>query len=374
MDSLIPIVIWLPPQFNPELDNTASRLLKARIAQFNQEHPHLAVQYRVKDEIGAAGLIESLAATSKVAHQSLPDLVLLSDTQLKDGFNRALIYPYTFEIPSDEDPDWYYLAGELGRLNEQTYSLPIGADGLVMVYNSRLIESTPLNWDDLLRSAYLFSFPAADPDALFTHGLYLSQGGLLTDENNAIQIQAEALTPVLEFYAQASSQALLPGDVTQLETDEKSWEKFIYGGRQVTVTWASRYFSLVDDTLTASPLLTQDGTPITMVSGWGWALTNPDPNKQLAAAELARFLTEADFAGEWSQAAHLLPMRPNGLDYWVDENDKMLASQLMPAAVAIPADEVLDTTGKLFELAVIQTLSGELTALEAAEMAASKPE
>ena len=43
---LIPIVIWLPPEFNPDLDNTASRLLKARIGQFNQEHPHLAVQYQ----------------------------------------------------------------------------------------------------------------------------------------------------------------------------------------------------------------------------------------------------------------------------------------------------------------------------------------
>ena len=38
-----------------------------------------------------------------------------------------------------------------------------------------------------------------------------------------------------------------------MELDQESWEKFIYGGRQVTITWVSRYLSLIDDTLTAVP-------------------------------------------------------------------------------------------------------------------------
>jgi ABC-type glycerol-3-phosphate transport system substrate-binding protein len=315
-------------------------------------------------------MLESLSSTSKVAPQSLPDLVLLSDAQLHNGFNSNLIYTYPFTIPSNDDPDWYNLVEELGNFNQQTYSLPVGVDGLLMVYNSRLIESQPLNWDDILRSAYLFSFPAADPEALYTHALYLSEGGELISEDGSVQIQAEALTPVLDFYSQAGSQTLLPGDIAQLDTDQKSWDKFIYGGRQVTVTWASRYFSLVDDTLTASPLLTQEGSPITLVKGWGWALTTPDPNKQLVAAELARYLTEADFIGEWTQAAHLLPLRPNALTYWSDDNDRMLASQLMPAAAVIPANDILEITGDYLSTAVIQTLTGELTAQEAAEQAA----
>ncbi len=371
-DSLIPIVIWLPPEFSPDLDNTAGRLLKSRIAEFNQDHPQLSVQYRIKDKSGAAGLLESLSVTGKVAPQSLPDLVFFSDAELHTAFNSSLVYPYPFNIPSEDDRDWYNLAGDLGSFNGQTYSLPIGVDGLVMVYNSRLIENTPLNWDDLLRSGYLFTFPAADPQALLTHALYLSQGGLLTNEQDSIQLQAEALAPVLGFYSQADSLALLPGEIDLMDTDSKSWESFIYGGRQVTVTWASRYLSLIDDSLTASPLLTQDGSPITVVSGWGWALTTPDPNKQLVAAELARFLTDADFAGEWTQAAHLLPLRPNALSYWVDDLDRMLASQLMPSALAIPSEEILETSGSILKQAVIQTLTGELTAQEAAEQAASE--
>ena len=104
---------------------------------------------------------------------------------------------------------------KLGSFNEQTYSLPIGVDGLVMVYNSRLIESQPLNWDDLLRSGYLFSFPAADP-AGFVHPwtVPLSQGGQLTDENGVIQIQAEALAPVLEFYSQPAARPCCRRDCT----------------------------------------------------------------------------------------------------------------------------------------------------------------
>ncbi|MFN2146318.1 MAG: extracellular solute-binding protein [Anaerolineales bacterium] len=212
-DSLIPIVIWLPPEFSPDLDNTASRLLKTRIAEFNQEHPHLSVQYRIKDNSGAAGLLEALSVTGKVAPQSLPDLVFCSDAELHTAFNSNLVYPYPFNIPSDDDQDWYNLTEDLGSFNGQTYSLLIGVDGLVMVYNTRLIENTPLNWDDLLRSGYLFTFPAADPEALLTYALYLSQGGQLTDEQDSIQIQVEALAPVLSFYSQAGSLALLPGGI-----------------------------------------------------------------------------------------------------------------------------------------------------------------
>jgi ABC-type glycerol-3-phosphate transport system substrate-binding protein len=368
---LIQIVIWLPPEFSPDLDNVASRLLKARLSQFGQDHPHLAIQYRIKDKDGPAGLLESLVTTSKVAPQALPDLVLFPDEELRDAFNSSLIYPYQTNIPSTEDTDWYNIVEELGKFREKTYSLPLGVDGLLMVYNSRLIESTPVTWDDLLRSGYLFSFPAADPDAIITHALYLSQGGLLSNEQNAVGIESEPLTNVLEFYSQAGSLALLPPETAQMELDQESWEKFFYGGRQVTISWVSRYLSLFDDTLTAAPLLTQDGVPITLVNGWGWALTNPDPNKQLAAAELARWLTTADFVGEWTQAAHLLPLRPNALSYWADETDQMLASQLMPSALPIPPDDILSITGPRMKLAVVQTLTGELTAQEAAELAAS---
>ena len=187
-------------------------------------------------------------------------------------------------------------------------------------------------------------------------------------------IDPEPLTRVLEFYSQTGSNALLPPDVASLGTDNESWEKFIYGGRQVAVTWASRYFTLVDDTLIATPLLTYDGTPITLVSGWGWALTNPDPNKQLAAAELARFLTDADFVGEWTQAAHLLPLRPNALSYWANADHGLLASQLLPVARPVPPEETLRISSRVIMQAVIQTLTGDLTAGEAALLAASSIE
>ena len=81
-DALIPIVIWLPPQFNPELDNTASQLLNARLAQFSQDHPQLAIIYRIKNRTGPAGLLDSLTVTSKVASQSLPHLLLFHEEEL----------------------------------------------------------------------------------------------------------------------------------------------------------------------------------------------------------------------------------------------------------------------------------------------------
>ena len=63
-----------------------------------------------------AGLLESLSATSKVAPQSLPDLVLLLGWATARGIQQRLVYPYPFNIPSEDDRDWYHLAGEIGQL------------------------------------------------------------------------------------------------------------------------------------------------------------------------------------------------------------------------------------------------------------------
>ena len=159
-----------------------------------------------------------------------------------------------------------------------------------------------------------------------------------------------------------------------MKTDSKSWENFIYGGRQVTVTWASRYLSLIDDTLTASPLLTEDGSPITSGKRLGMGADHPDPNKQLAAAESGplpdgRRIRRRMDPGSPSASSAARMRCPTGQMII----DRMLASQLMPVGVGNPIrGDPQQPQGSFYKQAVIQTLTGELTALEAAEQAASE--
>ena len=148
---LIPIIIWLPPQFDPELGTPASEVLKARLEAFNLDHPNLAVSYRIKNETGPAGLLDSLSSTSKVAPEALPDLVLFSDSELQNAIERSLVYQYPNPIPSSEDTDWFNVAASISSYQGQTYGMPLAADGLTMVYDADLIEDVPRSWEDLIR-------------------------------------------------------------------------------------------------------------------------------------------------------------------------------------------------------------------------------
>ena len=120
---------------------------------------------------------------------------------------------------------------------------------------------------------------------------------------DSITLQSEPFTSVLNIYQQAHAANILPSNPTQIDSDESAWIKFNETNKQILITWASRFLGQADETLTATSLPTLTGQPFTLVKGWGWAIANSDPNKQAAAAELAKYLTEAEFAGPWTQAS-----------------------------------------------------------------------
>ena len=366
----INLIIWLPPQFAPSQDNEAGILLQERLDAFNQLNPRLQVSYRIKSETGPANLLESLYATSGVAPLVLPDLVLFSAADMQIAAEQSLIYPYPEGYPEEEDSDWYNIASTLSSRQNQRYLLPLAADSLVMVYNSELLETAPRSWNDLLNAGNIISFPSADPKSIFTIAQYLSNGGILKDENENIILQPEILSVVFNNYEQALNANILPPNPTQINSDDSSWDRFISTNKQIAITWTSRYFALNDEMLLATTMPTTAGQQFTVIKGWGWALANPDPNRQIAAAELASFLTEAEFAGPWTQATYLLPLRPFALSYWQDESKQILASQLLPIANLVPPPDILNIVSKPITEAVLDVLTDVLPPEDAAMVAA----
>jgi ABC-type glycerol-3-phosphate transport system substrate-binding protein len=366
----IKLTIWLPPQFAPSQDNEAGILLQERLDTFNQLNPRLQVSYRIKSETGPASLLESLYATSGVAPLVLPDLVLFSASDMQIAAEQSLIYPYPEGYPAEEDSDWYNIASILSSHQNQRYMLPLAADALVMVYNSDLLETAPRTWNDLIIAGNIISFPSADPKSIFTLAQYLSNDGTLIDENENIFLQPEVLSVVFSNYEQALNANILPPNPTQINSDESSWDKFISTNKQIAITWTSRYFAQTDEMLLASTMPTTSGQQFTVIKGWGWALGNPDPEKQIAAAELASFLTEAEFVGPWTQSTYLLPLRPFALSYWENESKQILASQLLPIANLVPSPEILNIVSQPITEAVLDVLTDVLSPEEAAQVAA----
>ena len=365
----IALTIWLPPQFAPSQESEAGSLLQERLDSFTQLYANLQINIRIKSETGPASLLESLYATSGVAPLVLPDLVLLSTADMHMAAEQNLIFPYPAGYPAEDDSDWYNVATTLSSYQNQRYMLPLGADAMVMVYNSELIETAPRSWTDLLNEGKIISFPAADPQANFTIAQYLSSGGILRDADENIILQAGPLASVLEIYHQAYEANILPPNPTQIDSDEIAWTRFVETNKQILITWTSRYFGQSDEQLSATALPTLTGQPFTLVKGWGWAITSPDPNKQIAAAELAQFLTDAEFAGLWSQATYLLPLRPFALSYWESEADQILASQLLPLSTRFPAPLVLNLVSPPITDAVLDVLNAEQTPEAAAQIA-----
>jgi len=107
--------------------------------------------------------------------------------------------------------------------------------------------------------------------------------------------------------------------------------------------------------------------PFTLIDGWAWTISAQDPNRQAAAAELSSFLSEAVFAGEWTQAAGYLPLRPSALAVWEEGPKKVLGGKLMPVAEVVPPPSVTTQISPLLSQAVISLLKGDLTASEAEE-------
>ena len=65
--------LWLPPQFNPNANNSSAELLKERLNNFEAAHPGLEIDVRIKAETGEA------AAEEAEAEETVEDTAADSD-------------------------------------------------------------------------------------------------------------------------------------------------------------------------------------------------------------------------------------------------------------------------------------------------------
>ena len=363
----ITLLIWLPPQFDPASGSDAGIIFQERLDAYAAARPGLRVMVRIKSETGTASLLNNLLAASQAAPLAMPDLVLLSSADMYTAADSGLIIPFPSNYPTADDTDWYEIAAALSTRNDLRYGLPLAADALVMTYKPSQLEAIPTSWDGILNGGNTLYFPAASTSADFTLACYLAVDGTLMNEAGATAIEEVPLTRTFSFFADAFDNGVFPFWLTNYDTDELAWQNFSEGSAVLAITKASRYLSLDSETISAAPLPTQSGTAFTLMDGWLWTISAQDPNRQIAAAELASFLTQSEFMGEWTQATGVLPLRPSALSSWEDGPEKNLGGRLLPAAHAYPAPGVLAQISAPLSDAVISILKGELSSAEAVQ-------
>lgn len=378
--------IWLPPQFDPQEETAAGKLLRARLEQFAARYPGIRLEVRIKAESGPGGLLAALSAASVSAPLTLPDVVALPRVLLEAAALKGVVYPMD-GLPVAEvngfltEPDWFPFAVQMGRLQEITFGLPFASDLLVLAapFAPSVASPTPetlpsatptlsvegmmpgvtLDWNQLFGAQVVLAFPAADPQALFTLVLYRSAGGRWVDEEGRPFLDAALLEQVLNLYQQASQAEVLPYWLSQFETEEQAWEAFRSGEANYVAGWLSQV--LIESQQSETPLLigslpTLNGRPYSFARGWVWAVASPEPERRVLAGELAAFLVESAFLANWNAAIGYVPPRFSALTAWQPADWRDKVAELSAAAELLPPADILAILGPSLQQATVGVL------------------
>jgi multiple sugar transport system substrate-binding protein len=342
--------VWLPPQFDPNTGTIPANLLKQRLVDFEEEHPGLEIEVRIKAEEGEANILNALSVTSMAAPTALPDLVALSRPALETAALKGLLHPIDGLSTTLQDPDWYGYARQLAQIENIDYGLPFAGNVFGLFYRAELGEFT--NWDEILASEALVSFPAGDPQGLVGLSLYISGGGEIVNPQGLPTLDPDVLTRLLTLIQDGLGASMLSPSIAIVGTDAQALQLYRDRNASMVITWASNYRPVSDEQI--MPLLGLDETPSSLATGWMWSLAGTNTENQTLAVELAEYLIEDEFLREWTRESGYLPTRPSS----VDEEDPTLAA-LIESAKPLPSNEVLSVLGQLMQDALIRVLNGE---------------
>jgi multiple sugar transport system substrate-binding protein len=365
----VTINIWLPPQFDPTLDNPASKLLAARLEEFSNRRSDVIIQTRIKDIAGLGGIVDTLGSAVSAAPLALPDLVVLDHQSLSGAAAKGLLHPFDGLTDILEDPDWFEFSRQLSFAQNSIYGIPFAGDAQIMVYRPEIVETAPPDWATMLGLETALSYPAADPDSLLTMILYQASGGGLTDEEGNPQLEALPLTEVLTFLYQANTIEVIPFWLTQYETDDQAWVAYQEAQSNLAITWLSRFLKteLPDSALATIP--TADSIPYTFGTGWVWSLVSTDPERQELVAELVEFLTQSEYLAEWAHAAGYLPPRPSAVLAWESEAFYPTLIQIGSSAHLMPPTEIIQILGPILSENTVDVLKEQTDPATAAQNA-----
>jgi ABC-type glycerol-3-phosphate transport system substrate-binding protein len=367
------LTLWLAPMFAPDTNTSAGSLLADRITRFEDKNPGVDVRVRIKEEKGASGLLESLSATTAVAPTALPDIIVLDASMLESAAMQESIIPLDEVVDQDALSDLFAYARQSAYVSDSLFGLPFASQAEVFVYRTEAYDNPPENWVDLLAGPGAFLFPAGDKEAKFTLGQYLASGGQLRDEEGRPFLNRAQLSEVLEFYAAAKDNGVLPVSVLEYPSAKETWDAFRHMKATGTIAPFKEYMEILStEALAAIPLPTKNGDGLTLTNTWSWAIVTQDPGRQAVASDLILGLYEPAFLSEWTQALGFLPPTKASLSRWPNTPIANLADQLSQVAKPMPNTEQIAIFGEALQFAAEEVITGRTTPTAAAHSAVAK--
>jgi len=349
--------VWLPPRFDPDAGTPSADLLKQRLADFENEHPGVKIEVRIKPEDGNNDLLHSLSLTNVAATSVAPDLIALSYSDMGVAAQMGLIHPIDGLTTLLQDPDWYTVAREMGHVQSSEFGLPFAEDAQVIVYRPAVFSEIPSSWNSILNSGNQMVFPVSDPNSYFSLSLYMSENNQLADTQGVLTLDEETLIKVLSFHKLALETGLVPPLVKDYQTDQQTMPMFYGGDAGIAVIWVSSDLGIKSGNYI--PVFGLNDAPYSLADGWVWSLAGSDAEKQPLAVELATYLVDSDYMALWTNSSGYLPTRPQALDGWDDASLKESINVVLQSAHPVPSDRVLMEVSPLMQQALIRIFNGE---------------
>ena len=331
--------IWIPSQFDPNVDTGSGKILRTHIESFQELYPQYSLTIRVKADSGSSSLLNALLATSSAAPGVLPSVVLISRADLEVAVAQGIIQPVNELSSAIDESDWFPFANKMGIIHGETYGLPFAADAMGLVMHEDIFGSEYVSLIEANRRLGTIAFAAGDPDTVVPFILYKSIGGKTEDNQGQPTIELEYLLNTLTSIEENRMLGVFPPTLIEYQSDNQVWAAFSENEFEGVLTWLSRPLAEADNYF-ISPLPGIENQPYTYASGWVWCLVDKKNTNRELSISFVEHMIDPLFLSDWTPKTRYLPVRPSSVTGWDETLQETLknilfSADLMPNVTAL---------------------------------------
>ncbi len=368
------LVVWIPEEFSILVDTDASAILQQRIEDFERQNPGIMVVVRVKASSGSGGILDSLRNTNVAAANALPQIVLLSRTDMEGAVEQALLLPVE-EFFHDSNPSTYFsYAREISQLEGIVYGFPFVGDALVGIATDDFSDLKITSWDEIRAKKVPLYFAANSPQAMFFISQYQSTDGLLVDEQGHASFNNENLMTVLDSFDKNTQNRIFQENYNTLNTNEDVWTLLQNGDVKWEINWYSKALQSDIGGLQIFQIPSLGSEPYVSAKGWLWTIVDTDTEVSDIVSEFITFFSDPQFLASFSQTAGYLPVLPTSLALYENSDSIESLNTILTAAHALPENDLILELGPVFRDATLMVLSQDYSMQEIIETTQSQIE
>ena len=356
------IRVWWPDELYPAEDSEAAAILQSQFDLFRQTYNSYTVEIRRKRSHGLGGILASLRTAAPVAPSAVPDLTLMRREDMLTAAQEGLIVPLDEWMPASlSGNNLFSGVRALGEVDGVLYGIPYTLNARHTLYRASVFDTPPQTFADVLSAQTPYLFAANDAPVSWTVLLqYLAAGGQLVDENGTAALSPDALQTVLEFYAEGEAAGVFTPALLDYAQVQDYWSAFVAGEAHLVTVDTQTYLSHQDAVQSVAPstIPTADGTPLTMLDGWMWVVTTPNPDHQRQALAFLSWMMRVSHQSAFSEAFGVLPSQVRALRLWDDQSYADFAQTLITTAVVFPEVRRNNVAAVTLQNAVADVIKG----------------